>query len=46
MNTVMVLGQPRMRITNLWHIRFMAFHQNMGSVYFALWRRCRCSGDR
>jgi hypothetical protein len=36
MNTVMVLRQPPMRITNLWHIRFMAFHQNMGLIYFAL----------
>jgi hypothetical protein len=36
MNTVMVLSQPPMRITNLWHIRFMAFHQNMGLIYFAL----------
>jgi hypothetical protein len=32
MNTVMVLRQPPMRITNLWHIRFMAFHQNMGLI--------------
>jgi hypothetical protein len=36
MNTVTVLNQPRARITNLWHIRFMAFHQNMGLIYFAL----------
>lgn len=36
MNTVMVLSQPPMRIANLWHIRFMAFHQNMGLTYFAL----------
>ena len=36
MNTVMVLSQPPMRITNLWHIRLMAFHQNMGLIYFAL----------
>jgi hypothetical protein len=36
MNTVKVLSQPLMRITNLWHIRLMAFHQNMGLVYFAL----------
>ena len=36
MNIIMVLSQPPMRITNLWHIRFMAFHQNMGLVYFAL----------
>jgi hypothetical protein len=36
MNTVMVLSQPPMRITNLWQIRFMAFHQNMGLIYFAL----------
>jgi hypothetical protein len=36
MNTVMVLTQPPIRITNLWHIRFMAFHQSMGLIYFAL----------
>jgi len=36
MNTVTVLGHPHRRITNLWHIRFMAFHQNMGLIYFAL----------
>ena len=35
-NTVKVISQPPMRITNLWHIRFMAFHQNMGLIYFAL----------
>src|SRR5579864_7832648 len=36
MNTVRVLSQPPIRITNLWHIRLMAFHQNMGLVYFGL----------
>lgn len=36
MNTLVVLSQPRVRITNLWHIRFMAFHQNIGLIYFAL----------
>jgi hypothetical protein len=36
MNTVMVLSQPPMRITNLWHIRLMAFHQNIGLIYFTL----------
>ena len=36
MNSVMVLRQPPRRITNLWHIRFMAFHQNVGLIYFAL----------
>jgi len=36
MNTLIVLSQPSIRITNLWHIRLMAFHQNMGLVYFAL----------
>ena len=36
MNTLMVVSQPRIRITNLWHIRFMAFHQSMGLIYFAL----------
>ena len=36
MNTVMVLSQPPIRITNVWHIRFMAFHQSVGLIYFAL----------
>jgi hypothetical protein len=36
MNTVKVISQPPIRITNLWHIRLMAFHQKMGLVYFAL----------
>jgi hypothetical protein len=36
MNTVTVLSQPPRQITNLWHIRFMAFHQKMGLIYFAL----------
>ena len=36
MNTLMVVSQPRIRITNLWHIRFMALHQSMGLIYFAL----------
>ncbi len=36
MNTVMVLSQPPIRITNVWHVRFMAFHQSMGLIYFAL----------
>jgi hypothetical protein len=36
MNTVKVLSQPPIRITNLWHMRLMAFHQNMGLIYFAL----------
>ena len=36
MNTVTVLNQPRVRITNLWHLRLMGFHQNVGLVYFAL----------
>jgi hypothetical protein len=44
MNTIMVLSQPPMRITNLWHIRFMAFHQNMGLVYFALLAAMRLFG--
>jgi hypothetical protein len=46
MNTVKVISQPPIRITNLWHIRFMAFHQKMGLVYFACWLRCHCSEDR
>jgi len=36
MNTVTVLNQPRVPITNPWHIRFMEFHQNMGLIYFGL----------
>jgi hypothetical protein len=36
MNTVTVLNQPRPQITNLWHIRLLAFHQNVGLIYFAL----------
>ena len=36
MNTVTALNQPRTPITNLWHLRFMEFHQNVGLVYFAL----------
>ncbi len=36
MNTVTVLNQPRAHITNLWHIRLLAFHQNVGLIYFAL----------
>src|SRR5258708_31661553 len=35
-NTVKVLSQPPIRITNLWHIRLMTFHQNMGLIYFSL----------
>jgi hypothetical protein len=35
MNTVTVLNQPPAHITNPWHIRFMAFHQNVGLIYFA-----------
>jgi hypothetical protein len=36
MNTAAVLDRPPVRITNAWHIRFLAFHQNVGLVYFAL----------
>lgn len=36
MNTVTVLNQPRVPITNPWHIRLMVFHQNVGLIYFAL----------
>jgi hypothetical protein len=31
MNTVTALNQPPMPITNLWHVRFMAFHQKRGT---------------
>jgi hypothetical protein len=36
MNTESVLNQPRVSITNQWHLRFMSFHQNVGLIYFAL----------
>jgi hypothetical protein len=36
MNTQSVMSQPRVVITNPWHMHFMAFHQNVGLVYFAL----------
>jgi hypothetical protein len=36
MNTAIVLNQPPVHITNAWHIRLFAFHQNVGLVYFAL----------
>jgi len=36
MNTVTVLNQPPGPITNTWHIRLLAFHQNVGLIYFAL----------
>ena len=36
MNTVTVLNQPPGPITNIWHIRLLAFHQNVGLIYFAL----------
>jgi hypothetical protein len=36
MNTATVLNQPRTPITNTWHIRLLAFHQNVGLIYFAL----------
>jgi hypothetical protein len=36
MNTQSVMSQPRVAITNPWHIRFMAFHQNVGLIYFVL----------
>jgi len=36
MNTESVLNQPRVAITNPWHMRVMGFHQDVGLVYFAL----------
>jgi hypothetical protein len=36
MNTITVLNQAPVRITNTWHIRLMSFHQNVGLIYFAL----------
>jgi hypothetical protein len=36
MNTVTALNQPRTPITNLWHLRFMELHQNVGLIYFGL----------
>ncbi|MGH8337435.1 MAG: hypothetical protein ACRETL_11580, partial [Gammaproteobacteria bacterium] len=35
-NTQSVMSQPRVVITNPWHIHFMAFHQSVGVIYFAL----------
>ena len=35
MNTATALNQPTVRITNLWHLRFMEFHQDVGLIYFA-----------
>jgi len=36
MNTLVVFRQPQIQITNHWHIQFMAFHQNIGLIYFGL----------
>jgi hypothetical protein len=36
MNTVSVLNQPRVIITNPWHMRVMGIHQDVGLIYFAL----------
>jgi hypothetical protein len=36
MNTATVLNRPPAQVTNAWHIRLLAFHQNMGLIYFAL----------
>jgi len=36
MNTATALNQPPAHITNAWHTRLLAFHQNVGLVYFAL----------
>jgi hypothetical protein len=36
MNTVTVLNLPPGPITNPWHLRLMAFHQDVGLIYFAL----------
>jgi hypothetical protein len=36
MNTVTVLNLPRTPITNIWHVRLLVFHQNVGLIYFAL----------
>ena len=30
MNTATALSQPTVRITNLWHLRFMEFHKTWG----------------
>lgn len=36
MNTESVLNQPRVPITNRWHMSFLGFHQDVGLIYFAL----------
>jgi hypothetical protein len=36
MNTASALNQPRVHITNSWHLHMMEFHQNVGLIYFAL----------
>jgi hypothetical protein len=36
MNTESVINEPRVVITNPWHMRVMAFHQNIGLVYFVI----------
>jgi hypothetical protein len=36
MNTASVLNQPRVSITNQWHMRLMGFHQDVGLAYFVL----------
>lgn len=36
MNTQSVMSQPRVTITNPAHMHFMAFHQQVGLIYFAL----------
>jgi hypothetical protein len=36
MNTATVLNQPPAHIINAWHIRLLAFHQNVGLIYFGL----------
>src|SRR2546429_9553126 len=41
MNTATALNRPPAQITNTWHTRLLAFHPNVGLIYFALMRRCR-----
>ncbi len=36
MNTLAASARPHPPITNPWHIGVMAFHQNVGLIYFAL----------
>ena len=46
MNTESVLNQPRVAITNPWHMRFMGFHQDARPNLFCLDGRNAAIGHR